>query len=60
MNGEMDWKKFLLYYLPVAAVLLIVGQVCKDWVNDHAILYYILLIGWAVVSEQLARRKKEE
>lgn len=60
MERKMDPKKFLLYYLPVAIILLIVQRVFPQWVDDNLILYYILLLGWAMVSEQLARREPKD
>lgn len=56
MENKMNPKKFILYYLPVAVILLIVQRVFPSWVEDNIVIYYLILFGWAVVSEQLSRK----
>lgn len=58
MDRKMDWKKFLLYYVPVALILIIVGQVWPEIVEKYTIPYYVVLVGWAFFAEQFASRKK--
>ena len=58
MNRKMDWKKFLLYYVPVAVVLIILGRVFLEMVEKYTIAYYVVLVGWAFFAEQLASREK--
>ena len=58
MDRQMDWKKFLLYYVPVAVILIIVGQVWPEIVEEYTIPYYVVLVGWAFFAEQFASRKK--
>ncbi len=56
MNKKMDWKKFLLYYVPVALILIVVGKVFPELVEKYTIPYYIVLVGWAFFAEQFASK----
>lgn len=60
MLPVMDWKRFLLYYIPMAVIIIIFGKMFPDWVDENYILYYIVLVGCAFIAEQLARIKKKK
>lgn len=60
MNRKMDPKKFLLYYIPVAVIVLIFGRFNPQWVEDNIVIYYVILLGWAGVADMLATRPVKE
>ena len=49
MDRKMDWKKFLLYYVPVAVLLIVVGQIWPEIVEKYTIPYYIVLVGLSLI-----------
>lgn len=60
MDGKMNPKKFLLYYVPVAIVVLILGRIFPQWVEEHIVIYYVVLLGWAGVADMLASRPSKD
>ena len=57
MDFKMDPKKFRLYYVPVAVLLIILGRVFPEIVREHTVAYYVILVGWAFFAERFASRR---